>query len=695
MVKIREFYKADKCKKFLGIPIYECVYENNYRVKKLLGLPYNKKPAPFMPQSEIDRIRKENKNSEKELLLVFTDSIGDYILIRNFFRELKKSDRYKDYKITLLGCRSFCLFAEELDSDVIDKFLYVDSRPEYFSNRKLKLSLEDLHANQGMKNFYDTIIYASFNSVTKLESHSYLLQNVVSNESIFYRYNANDAIPCTDFLEFTNIFVNYGDREMHVFDMYKAYFEYILGRKLDIKYPFISEDKIDFNNDFIINQTKEYVVINPCAYDIFRKWDKHNYAALIKYLKIEKGLDVILVCGGESERLYCEQIVADTGFSDIKIFSSLPVKQLLAILKMSKLYIGQDSGIFHLAAALDIRALCLSAGNAYFWFMNYPKWRKNIKVLFPNGTEKWIKAHKDTNWDMVNSVDSFYINQISVKDVIECVNNLLEIKEIVFVHKFKTKNTGDLNICPKDYFSEYFSNFVTKKFDIDDFYYMNFIPNENRIFIVGGGGLINQNDNWNRWITDLCNNHKTILWGVGDNQHNNCKINYEINLENAALAGFRDINTGYTYVPCVSCLSKLLDKRCEIKNNIVCVVHYEQLAEFPYPTMYNNQDFEELISFISEGEIILTNTYHVAYWSMLMCKKVILFNIFSSKFKNFKYEIKKYSGNIEKDIKNLKIHNNYLNECRKINLEFFEKVKEIIEDSQNTKEYKAPEFAVY
>lgn len=39
----------------------------------------------------------------KTLLLVRLDAIGDYVLFRNFIEILKKSERYKGYKITLLG----------------------------------------------------------------------------------------------------------------------------------------------------------------------------------------------------------------------------------------------------------------------------------------------------------------------------------------------------------------------------------------------------------------------------------------------------------------------------------------------------------------------------------------------------------------------------------------------------------------
>lgn len=75
-------------------------------------------------------------------------------------------------------------------------------------------------------------------------------------------------------------------------------------------------------------------------------------------------------------------MIADANIENVDILAGLSVKDLLATLKLAKLYIGQDSGVFHIAAALNIRCLCLSAGNAYFRFMNYPKTGNILKFFF-------------------------------------------------------------------------------------------------------------------------------------------------------------------------------------------------------------------------------------------------------------------------------------------------------------------------
>lgn len=100
---------------------------------------------------------------------------------------------------------------------------------------------------------------------------------------------------------------------------------------------------------------------------------------------------------------------------------------------------------------------------------------------------------------------------------------------------------------------------------------------------------------------------------------------------------------------------------------------------FDVPTMYNNQPFEELINFIKETEVIITNTYHIMYWSTLLGKKVILFGIFSDKFNHFKYPPVLYSGDLEHDMAKAQRYPEALQESQRLNLDFFEDVKKILE----------------
>ena len=620
-------------------------------------------------------------NSCKRILVVNTDSIGDYILSRNFLTQLKKSEKYRGYEIHFMGCETHKKFAEYLDSDTIDKFLWVPNRPQERSEDEL-IQIKDALHHSGLRYCYDTIIFPSLNSVDKMRAHNLLTKNIKYRKKIILSNAARPNGKMQHLLNFTSVYVNNNASNMFDFDINKWFYENLLDKKIDLKYPVIENEKIiqnweKFNWDWLKNQKSEYIVINPCAYDNYRKWHRNNWIEIIQYIKTKLGLDVVIACAKHEEE-YCQEI-ANFCDTNITVMAGLSIDKLLMLLKMSKLYIGQDSGIFHVAAALDIRALCLSAGNAYFRFMNYPKYRKNIKVLFPKGVEEWINKNNDKKPEQVRRVDSFYINEIKTKYVKQEIEQLLNLREICFIHKLSTNNTGDKVICVYDYFKEYFDKFFVQKFDNEAMKYM--AHKSNTVFIIGGGGIINQNNNWNKWINNLMtDSNKVIGWGIGFNQHYGSKIDIELNTQGFSILGIRDFNQPIRYVPCASCMGKALEKNAKTIRKVGCITHYANADhKFDCPTIYNNQDFHEIIKFISETDVIITNTYHAMYWSTLMGKKVILFDSFSNKFDNFKYKPKKYSGKLDDDIKNAKSYPNALAECRKINQEFFEEVKKIIE----------------
>ena len=72
------------------------------------------------------RINRSKEIKPKSLLLIRLDAIGDYVLFRNYIEILKKSEKYKDFNITLLGNSAWKSLSEELDGEYIDKFIWLD-----------------------------------------------------------------------------------------------------------------------------------------------------------------------------------------------------------------------------------------------------------------------------------------------------------------------------------------------------------------------------------------------------------------------------------------------------------------------------------------------------------------------------------------------------------------------------------------
>ncbi|PDQ18567.1 glycosyl transferase family 9 [Mesorhizobium sanjuanii] len=81
-----------------------------------------------------------------------------------------------------------------------------------------------------------------------------------------------------------------------------------------------------------------------------RQWQPERFAMTIDEISRETGLDFVLV-GGPDERLPAERIVAKTASPVVNLVGTMPLETLLAVLKQARLFLGNESGPMHMAAA--------------------------------------------------------------------------------------------------------------------------------------------------------------------------------------------------------------------------------------------------------------------------------------------------------------------------------------------------------
>lgn len=289
-----------------------------------------------------------------------------------------------------------------------------------------------------------------------------------------------------------------------------------------------------------------------------------------------------------------------------------------------------------------------------------------------------------------------------LKKLIELIrithNSHKKNNSIINIWRIKTPNVGDLVCSPSLYFKELQKN----AFNIDICDFHSHLKLKNKIIIVGGGGLLQPyfEKNINN-IIKLAQNNKIIFWGVGFDNY--IGVNKLINIpSNNIILSTRDFPSKHLYIPCPSCLSPLIEK---YKNNTRTLGNYALYLHGDYskqieddlmlPCLYNTKapNFESALKFISSYNIILTNSYHGLYWATLLNKKVIILpwidkNLhidFAYKLKNFKYHhplLKNWKQ--YQTIKNLCNYPQALEECRKINLDFFHQyIVPILQKSTN------------
>lgn len=239
--------------------------------------------------------------------------------------------------------------------------------------------------------------------------------------------------------------------------------------------------------------------------------------------------------------------------------------------------------------------------------------------------------------------------------------------------KTNNNNTGDLFCSPSLYF-----NFSDHK--IEDL--CQYFPSSSDICIIGGGGIfllesIRENS-YAKYL--IC--QKKIIWGAGNNVHDTDLYVNDKNLKSFDLVGLRDNKNyhDYEFVPCVSCMHKAFDETYKTEEDIVIYNHYDYDIPLNFKKM-NNQgnDIYEKINFLASSNCIITNTYHGMYWGILLGKKVVIYKPFSNRFlyTPFKLEYCNSDNYIEK--LNISSQYNLIEEYRKINISFYNKVINILQ----------------
>lgn len=99
------------------------------------------------------------------------------------------------------------------------------------------------------------------------------------------------------------------------------------------------------------------VVIHPGSGSEKKNWPEKNYAQLISVLEKDHGTDILLV-EGPAEPEKCDRIAAIAG-KHPTILREIPTAFLFCLLRECRAYVGNDSGISHLAGAAGCECVVL------------------------------------------------------------------------------------------------------------------------------------------------------------------------------------------------------------------------------------------------------------------------------------------------------------------------------------------------
>jgi heptosyltransferase-2 len=119
--------------------------------------------------------------------------------------------------------------------------------------------------------------------------------------------------------------------------------------------------------------TLSYLALMPGSGSPEKNWPESNWADLLALLINETGFDLLLV-GAEAEAERLQRLGAALPPARFRLAQSLPLAELGSLLQGCAAFIGHDSGISHLAAALGLPGMVLWGNSvAEVWRPPSPK----------------------------------------------------------------------------------------------------------------------------------------------------------------------------------------------------------------------------------------------------------------------------------------------------------------------------------
>lgn len=365
---------------------------------------------------------RKSKIVPKTLLLIRLDAIGDYVLFRNFIEVLKKSDRYKEYKITLLGNTVWQNLSEQLDSDFVNGFIWLDINR--FHN-------------------YPFYRYRFLSSLAK-SGYEVLISSVYSREFLFVDNvvkNANAKEKIGSIGDFSNIkkwqkkisdryytkLIETEPKLMFEFDRNKEFFENLLEQKINIKKPIIKLPKFDLNLDL---PKEKYAILFIGASAEYRKWSVEKFAKVGRWLKQNLGYEIVL-CGANSDLVDAKKFAKFYGNDFIDFVGKTSLIELLAVIYNGNLMITNETSAAHFGVSLEmINLFVIYNGNHLGRFTPYPKnMAPNYRAIYHPAIANNLSDYQklSNSYGFGSNLD---INEISVEQVLEEVKKHVGMQSI-------------------------------------------------------------------------------------------------------------------------------------------------------------------------------------------------------------------------------------------------------------------------
>lgn len=299
---------------------------------------------------------REKIKSTKNILIIHDSGVGDFIVMSAVIREIRRI--YSRSHITLLVDDTVLSMAE--NCPYIDKLI---DYPLYFNDIK-KFS-----------EFYQNIIKIAVNLLGRRLDIVFNFGHYPGSQLLSYMCGAKERIFPYTFTNFNaglsmNLFSSFAtfisqadqnkihDNEMMLEVLSNYSNKKIHNKNLEIWLSPSDHFKAELHLQRVSNK-KLYAIIMSGNVNLKRKrWSPKNYAALCNMILNDESDSIFVILGGAEDIKNADEFQSLVDNSHlINLTGKLNYRQSAAVLSYCDCYIGNDTGLMHAAAALNIPIL--------------------------------------------------------------------------------------------------------------------------------------------------------------------------------------------------------------------------------------------------------------------------------------------------------------------------------------------------
>jgi len=363
----------------------------------------------------------------RSVLIIRADAIGDFVLFMPALKELCRA--YAGAKITLLVSQ---------ESEALAKrFSHVD---EVISLNRRRYRRSLLYRLRLIWQLRQRQFSVAINPIYSREA---------STDELLYCCGAQERIACSG--DVNNISPSLKQRNNRYctriipssagiiteVERNREFIEQLTSRKLSLEDSLprirLSDTQMGEARQILLHEgvnpeVEQLVVIFPGVSNPIKKWPAERFAVLASRIS-ESYKTRIVICGAPSDRETQEAVASKMSAPVVRLVGKTDLLQLAAVLNYSALYIGNDSGPLHLAAAVGTPTLCFLGGGHFGRFYPYGDRQRHRVVV-----QELACFH--CNWLCPYEV-SLCIHDITVEKAWQAVRQMFE--EVVAPSRYLQK----------------------------------------------------------------------------------------------------------------------------------------------------------------------------------------------------------------------------------------------------------------